>query len=271
MSYRMRNIVIAVGLALFAALLTTFYVKSYKKRVQSAQAGRTVLVAAGDIKVGTSTVDLIAKKLIVPKEVASKQVVAGAIDNPARLTGLLVTQPIYAGEQITARRFGTTRQIGIRAQLRGTDRAVQLAGDPNQTLAGTIHAGDHVDFVGVVKATGVGNDFTFARVFVRNLKVLRVDQGGNSKLSNPNGGNSVMLALSDAQSQKLAMIYKEGTYWTLALRPGIGDTDSPNSVETALTLFKDGIDYQKLVYSLTIQGYDPQSGTFTNGANGGTK
>ena len=42
MSYRMRNILIAVALAGFAALLVTFYVSNYKKSVQHQQAAVTV-------------------------------------------------------------------------------------------------------------------------------------------------------------------------------------------------------------------------------------
>ena len=49
MTYRMRNILIAVALAGFAALLVTFYVSNYKKSVQHQQAPTTVLVAASDI------------------------------------------------------------------------------------------------------------------------------------------------------------------------------------------------------------------------------
>ena len=40
MTYRVRNIAIAVALAVVAALLTTFYVTNYKKSVQSGEAGR---------------------------------------------------------------------------------------------------------------------------------------------------------------------------------------------------------------------------------------
>ena len=43
MSYRMRNILIAVGLAGFAALRVTIYVSNYKKSVQHQQAAATVL------------------------------------------------------------------------------------------------------------------------------------------------------------------------------------------------------------------------------------
>ena len=51
MTYRMRNILIAVALAGFAALLVVFYVSNYKKSVQHQQAAVTILVAGRDIPV----------------------------------------------------------------------------------------------------------------------------------------------------------------------------------------------------------------------------
>ena len=46
MTYRLRNIVIAVVLAAFAALLTMMYVTSYEKRVQNGEEDVAVLFPA---------------------------------------------------------------------------------------------------------------------------------------------------------------------------------------------------------------------------------
>ena len=256
MSYRVRNILIAAALAVAALLMTMIYVNSYKKRVDAQQAGRKVLVATADIPAGTSAAKAIANHLVAPKEVAQKLVVPGAISSANQINGLIVNQPIYAGEQVTTRRFGSLARAGIRGQLQGSDRAVQLAGDPNQTLNGTIHAGDYVDFVGVVKVQNSGDALTFSRVFVRNLKVLRVNNGTMGKVANPGSGssNTVMLRMTDAESQKVGVVYKDGDYWFLALRPTRGATDSPNSVETPQSLFADGVDASKLAGLLTIPG-----------------
>ena len=54
MTYRTRNIAIAVGLALVAMLLTLVYVTSYRRSVQHAQATVNVYVAAHDIPAGTA-------------------------------------------------------------------------------------------------------------------------------------------------------------------------------------------------------------------------
>ena len=57
MTYRVRNIGIAVALAVIAALLTSFYVTNYKRHVQRGEDHVTVLVAKHDIPVGTAGSD----------------------------------------------------------------------------------------------------------------------------------------------------------------------------------------------------------------------
>ena len=53
MTYRARNILVAVALALVAALLTTFYVTNYKRNVQTGEDTVKVFVAAKDVPAGT--------------------------------------------------------------------------------------------------------------------------------------------------------------------------------------------------------------------------
>ena len=59
----------------------------------------------------------------------------GAISSAGQVHDLVVTQTVFAGEQVTTRRFGTRAQQGLRSQLHGTQRAFQLPGDANQLLA----------------------------------------------------------------------------------------------------------------------------------------
>jgi Flp pilus assembly protein CpaB len=239
----MRNILIAVALAGFAALLVTFYVSNYKSSVQHGQAQVTVLVAAHDIAQSTSGADVVSKGWLKTDQVARSSVVPGAISSPDQIKSLVATQSTYTGEQITAARFGPVVQAGIPGQITGTQRAVQLSGDPNQVLAGTIQPGDHVDFEGVFPVGG-----PVSRIVVRNLKVLQTQSGGSSsgKIGSGNSASAVMLRMTDAQSQKIVLIYTQArqssdAYWTLELRPGLKSQDSPNSFETNFTTLLDGI------------------------------
>jgi pilus assembly protein CpaB len=254
MTYRVRNIMIAVALAVVAGLLTLFYVTSYKKHVDSQQKSVDVLVAKSDIPAGMLGSQALAGHMFTTQQIARKAVVPGLITNPKQVSKLIVVQPIYQGEQVTARRFGPIAEQGIRTQLKGAFRAMELNGDANQTLAGTIHPGDHVDVVGVVTLDHGASDnaLTFARVAIRDVLVLRASgSSAASKVTSPgNNANSVTLRVTDNQSQKLALVYKKGDYWALELRPALNDADSPNSVETGWTLLTDGIGPAKIAQAL---------------------
>ena len=139
----------AAGLALLAVLLTTFYVTNYKRHVQhsESQVHRARRLEGHPCRHARQRHPRRAAGC-KQETVARRQVVPGAISSADQVRGLIATQPTYAGEQVTARRFGTPSERGVRAQIQGTQRAVQIAGDPNQVLAGTLRAGDHVDIVG---------------------------------------------------------------------------------------------------------------------------
>jgi Flp pilus assembly protein CpaB len=263
MSYRLRNILIAVALAGVAALLVTYYVSNYKKSVQRQQTSVPVVVAAKDIPVGTLGSDVISKGYLSTQQVARKAVVPGAISSPDQIRALVATQPVFSGEQVTTRRFGPLAQQGLKGQLAGSYRAVQLSGDPNQVLVGTLEAGDHVDFEGVVtvQSSNAGASLTFSRIVVRDLKVLQVQAGSSSsgKIGSGTSQSAVMLRMTDAQSQKVALVYAaarggNSAFWTLELRPGLKSTDSPNSIETAGTLLKDGINPSILSAIFAVAG-----------------
>src|SRR6266545_3397250 len=109
MTYRVRNILIAVGLAAVAGMLTLFYVTSYKHRQNV-----TVLVASKDIPAGTLGSQIVAGKWLTTEQVARKAVVPGPITDKAQIANKIATQGIYQGEQITTRRFGPITEAGIR-------------------------------------------------------------------------------------------------------------------------------------------------------------
>src|SRR5438445_4338187 len=108
MSYRLRNFVIAAVLALLAGILTTMYVSGYKHRVQRGEGLVPVLVATSDLPAGTPS----SKLHVAVRKTERRNVVAGAIASDARLAGLVSQAPIYAGEQITVRRFASVASLG---------------------------------------------------------------------------------------------------------------------------------------------------------------
>jgi pilus assembly protein CpaB len=247
MNYRAKNIGIAVGLAALAAILTSVYVVNYKRHVQNGEEKVTVLVAAKDIPAGTSGADIMDQKLLREQTVLRKGIVAGAISRPEDLAEYVATQDVYEGEQVSTRRFAPPSEQGIRAQIKGTQRAYQLPGDANQLLAGTVKAGDHVDVVGT---WGAGGDTDTAaivsRVILRDLLVLRAPEGTSTGkvTSGSQGTESIQLRVTDAQAQKLLYIQKngvdDGEAYYLTLRPPANSLDSANTIQNSVTMLTDG-------------------------------
>jgi Flp pilus assembly protein CpaB len=246
MAYRARNIMIAVALAAVAALLTSFYVTSYKRHVQRGEDHVTVLVAKKDIPEGTSGAD--AASMLAPLDVTRKSVVPGAISNTDQLAGLVATKQVLQGEQVTTRSFSPKTHVGVRAQLTGVLRAVSLEGDQNQLLAGTLQDGDSVDFVAALKKPG-DQDIYFSRVLVRNVEVLQAPSAppAGSKLTGASNSNfNVLLALTDSQAQKIQYLLANagGTgadRWHLELRPVNHDADSPDHLDSFGSVVSGGL------------------------------
>lgn len=238
MTYRLRNIGIAIVLAVLAALLTIFYVTNYKKSVQQGEDLVPVFVAARDISIGTSGSEVSDRRLLRPVEIAQRSVVPGAITEPEQIEELVATEKIYEGEQVTLNRFKPVSQQGIHGQLKARLRALQIPGSEDQLLVGTLKTGDHVDFVGAFEGeTG------FTRIVLRDLLVLKAPAPGSveSKIgARPDEGFSTILAMTDAQSQKLWHTVVNGE-WSLELRPVTDAADSREDVETTATILREGL------------------------------
>jgi Flp pilus assembly protein CpaB len=228
----------ALGLALVAVLLTSFYVTNYKHRVQHSEAQVTVLVASKDIPVDTPGAELSAK-WVTKETVARRQVVPGSVTNIEQLRSLIAIAPVFAGEQITTRRFGTPSERGVRAELKGTQRVIGVTGDQYQLLAGTLRAGDHIDVVG---GWGRDDNTNVARVFVRDALVLSAPLApkGTAGLASANDAFAAQLRLSDAESQRLEWMIAHGKDWRIEIRPSSDSANSPRWFETGDTLLKDG-------------------------------
>jgi len=241
MTYRIRNIAVAVGLALVAALLTTFYVANYKRHVRQTESTVTIYVAKRDIPAGTPGADLIKSGLIQTQDAVQRTVVPGAISNPDQVRSLITRQDIYAGEQVSLRRFAGHAEQGVRSLLHGTLRALSIPGTPDALLAGTLRDGDHVDIIANLKTGDCSTCFA-----VRNIArdVLVLHASGSSAVPTTKTGSSdssVLLAVHDnREAQKIWFAVENSAGWSLALRPVANASDSPEEIEGITSLLKDG-------------------------------
>jgi Flp pilus assembly protein CpaB len=258
MTYRVRNIGIAVALAAVAALMTSFYVTNYKRHVQRGEDHVTVLVAKHDIPAGTAGSDVAGQ--LSATEVPRRSVVPGAISSPDEVKDKVASQQIFAGEQVTTNRFSSVAETGVQGQLRGTMRAFQVEGDGNQTLAGTLKDGDRIDVVATFNYKWVdfhggrsqaSDTLTASRVVLRDIKVLKAPAGpaAGSKLTGAvDQKYPVLLAVTDGQAQKLLFIVGNSSTsdsrvsaWSLELRPIVHAADSPDHVDRVSTILLDGL------------------------------
>ncbi len=237
MTYRIRNIAIAIALALTAALMTTFYVSNYKRNVRQGEATVKVWVAARDIPAGTTGAAAVKQNLLQQQDVARRSVVPGAISQPDQIDRLVATQRVYAGEQVTLRRFGTATQGGLRGKLTATMRAISVPGDSDQLLSGTLKAGDHVD---VVANVSVGQSEHATRIVLRDIEVLDAPQAPKVDQRVSSQTDSALLAIRDTQVQRLFFVLKNAD-WSLELRPAANASDSKREVvETTSSVLSAG-------------------------------
>jgi Flp pilus assembly protein CpaB len=253
MTYRLRNIAIAVALAVLAAVIVSFYVKQQKQDLQRGQTLTAVYVAKEDIPAGTPGSEIVGK--VERVEVAKDAAAPGAIVRPDDLEGKVSTEQIYANEQVSLLRFANPTEQGVRAKLSGTLRAVQLPGDEHQLLSGTLNDGDRVDLVANLdyklanfgSLGGGAQDNVATRTVLRDVLVIQATAaaGDTKRLTSGQAGKFVLLALTDAQSQKLFFVMRNGE-WMLQLRPVKDPADSPESIETVTTVLGDGLSKSQL-------------------------
>ena len=226
---RTRNYAVAGGLALAAALLTMLYVGRAKGAGPSTQDVKTapVLVATHDLSVGASADQAISDGTLAVRQVPAAAVQPDTLSSVATLHGDVVLQPIYAGEQVTSRRFGPSGTDGASSELSGGMRIMSVPGDANQLLDGTLHAGDHVDVVASLKAGEQQTPYT--KVILHDILVLDAPTASVSTTTSGESQMAATIELTDAQAQALYFAMENGS-WSFVLRP------VSNAITTTLPL-----------------------------------
>ena len=139
------------SLSRWARLLVFYYVGQERNRLQDGEEHVSVWVATKNIPEGTVGSTLESGGYIEKAEVERDLIAPGALLQPNDVSNKLVANTIYKGEQVSALRFRSEAEKGIRAQLTGTLRAVQVPGSKDQFLSGTLESGDRVDVVATIK------------------------------------------------------------------------------------------------------------------------
>jgi pilus assembly protein CpaB len=234
MSYRTRNIAIASGLALLAVVFMVIYV-SKARNGSASDVGKglvSVLFAAQDIHAGTPGSTL-QNGALVTKEVPQAAVAPDAITSSRAVTGQVATQDILAGQPVMTRQFGPIAAAGVRSRIEGSQRVVQLSGDKNQVLDGTLQPGDRVDVVGSWNVPENCGNCHVSRVVASN--VLVVGTSAEIGASDQSGQAPVQLRLTDGAVNRVFWVTKHGDWW-LALRPVVKPRNGGTGFENSRSL-----------------------------------
>jgi Flp pilus assembly protein CpaB len=232
MTYRTRNILLAAGLAVLAAIFMLFYVSNSRDSNDVGNGLVRVLVASSDINEGTPGSSLTAGSF-VEKRIPLKAEVPGAIRSEAEVRGLVATQQTLSGEQVTTRRFGPLAATGVRAKISRRLRTVQLAGDPNQVLDGTVKAGDRVDVMATWSVPHDCDTCKIVRTLVRGALVLATSSDLPSIANaGSTGSKPVQIRVTDREAERVFWMEKNGEWW-LALRPVVKPRSAPQDLQNA--------------------------------------
>lgn len=265
MTYNVRNIAIAIVMAIAAAAVVLVYTTSYRQSVTRGQKRVDVMVASRDIVAGTPAEE--ASGAMVLTSVLADDKAPGALSTTAGLEGKVTGQAIYAGQQVVAATFGTSTTQAAQLQITKAERAIRVNVDGPSGMLGQVHAGDYVDVFATITTAAEGRNGEMVtppdplgshvetgstRIFTRRLltkvRVLEVPDedkkapGGLQK-SGKDDGATLTLALAQNDATKIA--FAETTpdttkLWFVVRPPEAVAQDLPLTIETLESMIADG-------------------------------
>ncbi len=195
-----RNIIISIVLAVAAAGALLAYTAHVRDSANAGTNAIKVIVATHEVTVGTTVDQAKSKGYLSYQTVRQSDLSDGAITNFAAISGQVVTQALYTGDQLTVNRVGEPRSQTAAYRVTGGFRAVRVPFNPNSGLLSDLQVNDHVDVITSYRK----GDTTITYLAVPNALVLQVDLPENGGLSNSTAQGSVMLAVTEQQSLFIA-------------------------------------------------------------------
>jgi pilus assembly protein CpaB len=251
----MRSKLIIVVLAIALGGVAAFAAYSYLSGVQrAAEAGSTmtdVLVATQDIPRGTSANELMSSGAVQLVKMPLRYIASGAISSVTSVADRILAVPVSKGEVLTTARFQYPSEAGLAFNVPKGLVAVTIPVDDSRGVAGLVKPGDRVALLATVATKSGQGDQT--RIAIPGARVLAVgrstgaespkqtsSQGGGltgSQNSQPQSANTVTLALSPADAERVVFVAESGRLW-LALLPTTESSATPGPGQTAATVLK---------------------------------
>jgi pilus assembly protein CpaB len=241
MQSRVLAILIAVVLALVATAALVVYVNGADRRAIADQRPTRVLVAAADIKAGTSGEDAQNRNLVEVKELPRSSVVGGGFRSVVQLEGKFAAVNIIKGEQLLQGRWLGADAVEGRGLLPIPDdhQALSIGLDLTRQVAGFVTPGDKV---GMVLTLPTGDGDNRSRFLLQNVRVLavgatalttRTAQGGGGRVNQGKGSQSltaITLAVEKENVERVVYAAVQGDIY-LTLMPRNADPAASRGVD----------------------------------------
>jgi Flp pilus assembly protein CpaB len=228
---RQGALLLAFLCAVIAAGLVLVALTHYRQNLVTTNKQATVLIASAEIQKGTSGEAIAARRQYKATPVLSTQITAGALSDPANLTGKIAQTDILPGQQLTVADF--TPVPGVTGQLQPAQRAVSVSIDEAHGDQDVVAAGDRVDVYGLF--TENGNQVL--SLLVPDALVLKpsgaapATTGGTAVT-----GSNLVLAVSSGQAAEIAFSSDNAKLWVL-LRPAnaVAPSSAPTTLQSILS------------------------------------
>jgi Flp pilus assembly protein CpaB len=224
MSSRGWAIALGIGAVVLAAILLVVYLDRYRARVSGESAPTPVLVAKQLIPAGTPGTLVASQSMYAPTTLPQKEVIVGAISDPAYLSGRAAAADIFPGAQLTATSFAASDTASVDSQITGTQRAFAISIDGVHGVSSQVMPGDSVDVY-----MSVGGE---VRLFRPNVKVLTTPT-----YPGPAGGGNLVLR-TETKDAATWLYAADSTQLIFVLRPVVGAKPTKPSRANASTVLR---------------------------------
>src|SRR4051794_5296313 len=165
-----RNIIISVVLAVAAAAAILAYTSQVRDSADQSGSTMQVLVATHEIPVGTPIDDAQSKGWLEQRPVRQTEIADGAVTSFDPVSGKVVTESLFAGDQLTSYRVGAEGSQTAAGQVTGQFRAIRVPFNLNSGLLRDLQVDDHVDVLTSYRK----GDTTYTYLAVPNAQVISV-------------------------------------------------------------------------------------------------
>jgi len=230
------TVLVGAAAAVLALVIVLVYVSHYRNSVNAGNTKVKVLVATRVIEKGTPGSFISRAEYFAPQEIVQKQVLNGAITDPASIAGRVTTREIEPNQQLTVADFSVAAVDTLPAKLVKTQRAVAFPIDSAHGLLGQVQAGDYVDVYGVFNVDSAGRCGSGAviKLLLPNALVLRVPGAASGGIGGTKSQNMVLRA-GYPQAANIALAAEAGTLY-LTARPSANAAPTPPQLQTVQRL-----------------------------------